>query len=132
MRFKVDENVPVACVEQLRAEGHDALSVLDQGLGGAPDPCVAQVCRAEERVLLSLDLGFADIRSYPPSEGAGGIVPRLRTQEASALCRVVEGLLPVLGMESPVGKLWVVEEHRVRIREGGQTATANDAVIADE
>lgn len=46
MKFKVDENVPVRCVEQLRQAGHDALSVSDQGLlaheiNGSPE-CVAR------------------------------------------------------------------------------------------
>lgn len=53
MRFKVDENLPAQCVDQLRDAGHDALSVHDQGLSGAPDLRVAGVCNAEERMLVS-------------------------------------------------------------------------------
>ena len=117
MRFKVDENLPVQCIEQFRDAGHDVLSVHDQGLSGAPDPRVAEVCTAEERVLVSLDLDFADIRTYPPWGGAGIIVSRLRSQDAATLRRVVDRLLVLLPDESPTGRLWGVEEDKVRIRE---------------
>ncbi len=89
MRFKVDENLPAQCVGQLRQAGHDALLVHDQGLTGAPDPRIAAVCADERRVLVSLDLDFADIRTYPRSESAGIVVFRLRSQDATTLHQVV-------------------------------------------
>lgn len=117
MKFKVDENLPVQCVHLLRDAGHDAVSVSDQGLTGAPDPRIAKVCTDEHRVLVSLDLDFADIRTYPPSESAGIVVFRLRSQDARTLRQVVTRLLSLLPDESPVGRLWVVEEDKVRVRE---------------
>jgi len=117
MRFKVDENLPVQCVGQLREAGHDALAVQDQALAGAADPRIAEVCADERRVLLTLDLDFADIRTYPPSESAGIVVFRLASQDAETLRQVVGQLLALLPRESPVGRLWVVEEDKVRIRE---------------
>jgi len=74
MKFKVAENLPIQCVDQLPEGGQDALSVNEQGLSGAADPRIAEVCTAEGRVLVSLDLDFADIRTYPPSAGAGIII----------------------------------------------------------
>ena len=41
MSFKVDENLPVEVAEILREGGYDAVSVLDQELGGAEDPDIA-------------------------------------------------------------------------------------------
>ena len=81
MRFKTDENLPQEVVEQMKASGHDALSVADQGLGGAPDPSVAQACTAEDRVLVTLDTDFSDIRAYPPGSHPGIIVFRLARQD---------------------------------------------------
>ena len=37
MRFKLDENLPVEFASLFRRSGHDAVTVLDQGLGGARD-----------------------------------------------------------------------------------------------
>lgn len=43
MRFKIDENLPVGVVDSLTSGGHDALSVVDQGMSGAGDPEVAEI-----------------------------------------------------------------------------------------
>ncbi|HUG83807.1 MAG TPA: DUF5615 family PIN-like protein [Euzebya sp.] len=53
MRFLLDEMFPSACCQQLRDRGHDAVSVRDCGLGGRPDPVVADVARSERRVLVT-------------------------------------------------------------------------------
>ena len=117
MKFKVDENLPIQCVDQLREGGHDALSVKDQGLSGATDPRIAEVCTEEGRVLVTLDLDFADIRTYPPSASAGIIIFRLGSYDALTLRRFVGRVMALLPHESPAGRLWVVEEDKVRIRE---------------
>lgn len=74
MRFKTDENLPAEIVTLLCDHGHDAISVVEQQLAGAPDNVVAKVCQSEQRVLVTLDLDFADIRAYPPDEYSGIIV----------------------------------------------------------
>ena len=65
MRFKLDENVPVQLKRLFTESGHDAETVVDEGMRGAPDREVAAACLAEERVLLTQDLDFSDIRTYP-------------------------------------------------------------------
>lgn len=45
MKFKVDENLPIEVVRMLEDNGHDALTVLEQNLGGALDSRIAQVCK---------------------------------------------------------------------------------------
>jgi len=76
MRFKIDENLPVEADQLLVGAGHDAMTVLDQSLGGRPDPDVAAVCQREQRALVTLDLDFSDIRTYPPQDYFGIIVLR--------------------------------------------------------
>ena len=55
MKFKSDENLPAEVVGLLSLAGHDAHSVLDEGIGGAPDESIAAVCQQEERVILTYD-----------------------------------------------------------------------------
>ena len=59
-------------------------------MGGASDVEVAAVCIGEERVLVTQDLDFSDIRTYPPAEYYGIVVFRLPT--GSAGCRAGGGL----------------------------------------
>jgi len=55
MRFKLDENLQLEGVDLLRQSGHDSCHVLDQGLGGAEDPDISDVCSKESRTLITLD-----------------------------------------------------------------------------
>ncbi len=97
--------------------GHDAETVLDEGMGGASDPEVLAACLAEERVLVTQDADFADIRAYPPREYPGIIVFRLSNQTRDTLTEVGTRLINTLARSSPEGHLWIVEDARVRIRD---------------
>ena len=80
MRFKLDENLPVSSAAILASSGHDVDTVGQEGLSGAPDPDVVAAATAVGRVLISLDVGLADIRAYPPGSHAGIVVLRLTDQ----------------------------------------------------
>ena len=77
MRFKTDENLPPEVPTLLRESGHDTLSVWDEQLRGKPDVDLARACQRERRALITLDTGFANIRTYPPGQFPGIIVLRL-------------------------------------------------------
>lgn len=118
MNFKIDENLPLEFVDLLREAGHDATSVVDQRLGGAEDPVVAEHCRKEQRAVVTLDLDFSDIREYPPQDYHGLIVLRTHSQDKLTLIRVFKQAIGLLAIERLTGRLWIVEEVRVRIRGG--------------
>jgi len=63
MRFKVDENLPTGVAALLRAAGHDAATVNGEGVGGVRDKDLAELVKCEGRALVTLDVGFADIRA---------------------------------------------------------------------
>jgi predicted nuclease of predicted toxin-antitoxin system len=44
MKFKIDQNLPAEFATILQQAGHDALTVFQQQLGGAPDPQIVAVC----------------------------------------------------------------------------------------
>jgi predicted nuclease of predicted toxin-antitoxin system len=116
MRFKVGENLPVEAAEALRQAGHDAATVLEQKYSGSADTQLAALCQRESRILVTLDMDFADIRAYPPAEFPGLIVLRLRQQEKPHVLDVLAHLMQLLGQEPLDRHLWIVEEKRVRIR----------------
>lgn len=80
LRFKCDENVLRDAATLLRVNGHDVHTVQEEQLAGEADPTIAAVCHREGRLLITLDLDFADVRQYPPGEWPGIIVIRPPTQ----------------------------------------------------
>jgi predicted nuclease of predicted toxin-antitoxin system len=58
VRFKLDENIGRRGQELLRASGHDAATVLDQGLRGVAEDELFEICSREERALITLDRDF--------------------------------------------------------------------------
>ena len=117
MKFKVDENLPVEVAELLRQAGYDDATVFDQKLGGEADRTIASICRLEQRAIVTLDIDFADIRTYPPSEYAGLIVLRVKQQDKPFIVAIMARVIPLLASEVLVGKLWIVDEQRIRMRE---------------
>ncbi|HEX9984108.1 MAG TPA: DUF5615 family PIN-like protein [Thermoanaerobaculia bacterium] len=115
MQFKIDENLPDAIVALLAANGHDVCTAREQTLNGRPDVELAAVCKSERRAMVTLDLDFADITSFPPEEYPDIIVLRLRSQSKAHIVSVFESVLPLLAEEPLDGHLWIVEEDRVRV-----------------
>ena len=99
----------------LRSAGHDACTVRDQALGGHPDTDITAACKREQRALITLDLGFSDIRAYPPEEFAGIIVFRVHSQDRAYLIGVLRRGMPLFETEPLAQHLWIVEDGRVRI-----------------
>ena len=118
MQFKVDENLPVEAAESLRDAGHDAVTIHDQRMVGEPDPQIAAACQSESRAIVTLDLDFSDIRTYPPGDYHGIIVLRPRTQAKPAVLNLMVKLTPLLDTEPLEGNLWILQETGLRIREG--------------
>ena len=116
MLLLVDENLPTEVAGQLRGAGHDAITVFDRQLVGQPDPRVAELCKAEKRALITLDVDFANTLLYPPTEYFGLVVLRLAAQDKPHVLAVTADLIPRLNAEDLAGKLWVVDEERIRIR----------------
>ena len=79
MKIKLDENMPADLAAMLREEGHDVADVVEEGLGGADDPPVLKAATDEQRILITFDLDFADIRHYPPGSHGGIVVSLARS-----------------------------------------------------
>ncbi len=118
MKFKLDENLPEVVYGSLIALGHDAHTVAQEGLAGARDEAVLQACIAEDRILITLDLDFSDIRAYPPGSYPGVWVLRPPKQTFATIKALVLAGLRLSLVERVQGQLWVIDERRVRIRDG--------------
>ncbi|HEV8238810.1 MAG TPA: DUF5615 family PIN-like protein [Thermoanaerobaculia bacterium] len=116
MRFKTDENLPEEVAELFRENGYDCPTAVSQQLAGQPDGAISAVCSREERILVTLDVGFANIRAYPPAAFPGFIVFRLGKQDTPHLLAVAARLIAAL-RDAPIQhELWIVEEANIRRR----------------
>ncbi len=117
MKFKIDENLPSTCAELLNEKSYNAETVIQENLQGCSDQTLIEICRSENRILITLDLDFSDIRTYPPGSNPGIIVLRLSDQSIMATQSAISQLIPFFSKELPVNKLWIVDESKIRIRE---------------
>jgi Domain of unknown function (DUF5615) len=116
VRSKLDENLPVELLDDLRAAGHDADGLRDEGLIGAPDNVVLDLARRERRVLLTLDKGIADVRAYPPESHAGIVLFRPPAAGRGTTLLFVRRHLASLFERELTGRLLVITEHGMRLR----------------
>lgn len=116
MKFKLDENLPVSSGHALTGCGHDVDTVTAEGLTGAADPQVLAAAAAEARVLITLDRGMGDIRTYPPGSHAGIVVLRLTDQSAPAVSDAIADLGNWAELEALAGAVAVLQRGVLRIR----------------
>jgi len=116
VKFKVDENLPEELTHLLRGAGWDTVTVVEQNLGGVPDPPLARVCSSEGRILVTFDRGFSNIRVYSGFGLPGVIVFRFKRQDKPHVLKVSDRLVQELKRRELHGELWIVHENRIRIR----------------
>jgi predicted nuclease of predicted toxin-antitoxin system len=117
MLFKIDENLHDEIAALLRTQGHDSHTVHDEGLSGHSDLTLADRCRQENRVLITLDLDFADIRAYPPHSHPGIIVMRVGNQSRHHVLAVLQSVIELFAENEINGQLWIASENGIRIRD---------------
>ncbi len=117
MRIKLDENVDERLAVLLRDAGHDANTIREQGLHGTEDKALYEICKREDRLMVTLDLDYSNIIRFPPEGTPGLIVLRGPNQLFCTMRILMETLIDALARELPAGKLWIVEPGRLRIHE---------------
>ena len=106
--------VDVRVVTRLRLAGHDVATVSGQDLNSAPDIEVINVCRREERGLVTADRGFSNRLRYNPADYSGIIVIRLPSRPKFTDWRKAIEVL-ILGLETAdvIGKLWIIQQGKI-------------------
>ena len=116
MKFKLDENMPSSAIFLLQQNEHDVHTVFDEALNGKIDQRIAEACQREHRILITLDMDFSDIRTYPPRDYAGIVLLRPHRQSEPQIMKLLEAVSPIFHTEPINGCLWVVEPAGVRVR----------------
>lgn len=118
LSIKLDEDLPAEIAVLLRDAGHDAVTVVDQGMAGTPDAELWQLIQKENRCLLTADKGFANARDYPPGTHAGIVLLRLSRESRRGYIRLIEALLAEMDLARVAGAITVVSPDAIRIHRG--------------
>jgi predicted nuclease of predicted toxin-antitoxin system len=115
-RLKLDENLSRHLKSTLAALPHDVKTTAGDGLLSRSDREVAGAAAREDRMLLTLDLEFADLRKYPPGKHLGIVLFRPRTCGPLCVNEFVEQFVRSTELTALAGCVVVVEHGQVRVR----------------
>ena len=116
MKFKIDENLPDDLVEVFEQYGHDADTVVQEGLAGSSDEVVWPAAVSAERALVTGDLDFSDIRKFEPGTHPGIILFRERTAGLAAILRRFNEVLAAHDANDWARCFVVISATKIRIR----------------
>jgi predicted nuclease of predicted toxin-antitoxin system len=117
--FLADQCVPQSILDFLRDAQFDVVALRDVLPIRAPDPQVIAKATELDKVLVSLNGDFSDIVSYPPRAYRGIVAVQL-DNHPEAIPTLMTRLLGYLQREPDrdhyIGRLLIVEPHRIRVR----------------
>ena len=101
MKWLADENIPWACVNRLRSDGVDIVSIRDFSAGAA-DERVLEVAVIEQRALLTFDRDFGELifrqhQTPPPCLVYLRFRPKFPDEPALALFRLLQAEVDLFG-----------------------------------
>lgn len=116
MKIKLDENVPRLVGDTLTAAGHEVDTVVQEGIGGAPDPDVLHAAAADGRLLITQDRGFGNLTRSVTAHGGVVVLrqPQPR-QDPTSVVAAVTRLLHEQDLEALRGRLAIAGQDRVRV-----------------
>jgi hypothetical protein len=115
MKFKLDENVDLRILTRFRSAGYDVATVPEQKMTSAPDNELIEVCRQEERCLVTADRDFTNRGRYNPAHYFGIAVIRLPAQMTlTDWFAAIDTLLQGLEVSNIMGKLWVIRNNSIQ------------------
>jgi predicted nuclease of predicted toxin-antitoxin system len=103
-------------VQLLQDHGYDAVSVIDQQMGGWKDPSLWKAIQEENRLLVTADKGFADIRTYPPGKHAGVLLLRPDEDGIRSIIDLLTNVLTSYKLDELPGSVTVVTPRGIRTR----------------
>ena len=120
LRFFSDQCVPAEITDALRRHGHQVTLLREALPIRSLDPAVIAKAQELGAILLSLNGDFADIVAYPPANHLGIVAIQLHNHP-EIIPQLMERLVAFFdghpAQEFYHGKLFIVEVHRVRIRQ---------------
>ena len=120
MKIKLDENLPTSLKDILCLMNHDVDTVFDEQLQGHDDPSIYLGAQKDERLLITQDLDFSDIRQYLTQGSSGVMLIRLKNPSRKILIERIKSIFENKLIESSENSFVVVTDFKIRIRKLNQ------------
>lgn len=115
-RLLCDQNIRTDTVEFLRQKGFDVVSTRDMNLSKATDEEIMEVAQRQERIIVTFNGDFGDIRRFPPDTHCGIIRLRIYPQDRQSVNTCLEKIFSVLTPEMMKGHLATVDQNNIHLR----------------
>ncbi len=116
MRFLIDECISARLASYLQDAGHDAVHVLQEGLGGAPDTAVMAEAGRQQRILVSTDTDFGELLVRQNANTPSVLLFRKALHDPKAIADVLLANLADAAHDLDEGAIVVIAKDRIKIR----------------
>jgi predicted nuclease of predicted toxin-antitoxin system len=122
LRLLLDQNLSPETTRFLRDELKlDVTDTREQGLQTADDQAIAEFAQRIERVVITFNGDFGDVRHYPPENYPGVIRLRVHPQTIEILHPVLKQFFEKISATDLHGALVIVDRLHYRIRHKPKT-----------
>ena len=115
MKFLADMGLACSTVAFLRAQGHDAIHLRDQGLQRLEDADIIEKARREDRIVLTHDLDFGRIIAVGRASVPSIVTFRLSDMRPAQVNRYLIDVLAHFAEQLEAGALVSVNERGIRV-----------------
>ena len=118
VRFLLDENLSPETAKYLQTLGYEAITVAHLHLESADDETIVEYARANEYMLVTLDLDFGYLFRILSPHQVGIVILRLENQTVESVNSALRRLLDIRALDDAENQkaLIVVDEATIRIR----------------
>lgn len=116
MKLLLDQNIRLETLEFLRDMKIDAISTREIKLERADDDEIVNVAKKLDRVILTFNFHFSDIRYFRPGTNPGIILLRIEPQTVEAVHPILRHLFSTLKSSELKHALTVVTNTKIRVR----------------
>lgn len=116
IRVLLDQGLPRSAVELLRADGWDAVHVVECGLSSAPDEQIMEYARANGYVVCTLDADFHSMLAVSGSIGPSVVRVRREGLRGPGLASLLKRIWDEVGDAIKNGAAVTVTDRAVRVR----------------
>ncbi|MGL5077664.1 MAG: DUF5615 family PIN-like protein [Waterburya sp.] len=116
MKFLADMGISLRTVEWLREFGHDVFHLRDRGLQKLPDDEILTLARVEQRIILTIDLDFAQLLAVSKQVLPSVILFRLGNENYDEINQRLIEVLKNCQQELETGAIISVNNETFRVK----------------